>query len=117
MTSKMKKCVFLMVHTNMKQGEIAKEIAVNESTISRWKQREDFKTFKGQEERAYLNELTSPALRSLKRLLNAESEQVQLNAARDVLDRTGYKPSEIADLIGAGLNLNIKVDYGEYPEE
>ena len=40
------------------------------------------------------------ALQKAAALLDAESEQVQLAAAKDILDRAGYKSSEIIQLDG-----------------
>lgn len=81
-----------MVRTNLSQKEIAKEIGINEATISKWKQKEEFDEVRQQEERYYLGDLASPALRTMRELLNAKSELVRFNAASDILDRTGFKP-------------------------
>lgn len=88
------KAVRLMVRTNMSQKEIAKQIGITEATISKWKRRADFDEVRLHEERLYLGDLAAPALRTMKQLLNAKSELVRYNAASDILDRTGYKPTE-----------------------
>ncbi|WP_251135037.1 helix-turn-helix domain-containing protein [Exiguobacterium sp. s102] len=107
----MTKAIQLMVRTNMSQKEIAKKIGVNETTISRWKQLKDFDEIRFQEERLYLGELASPALRTMRDLLNAKSELVRYNAASDILDRTGFKPIDRQEITGA-LGVQFIDDIG-----
>ena len=98
MASKMEKAIDMMVYTNLTQREIAEKLDVREETISRWKNREDFKSKKKEEEGKFLFELTSPAMRTMKELLNSHSDYVRFQAAQDILDRTGYKPTDKVDL-------------------
>jgi len=111
----MKKGIKLMVRTNMTQREIADELKVNENTVSQWKKDKDFDEIRQQEERSFLGDLAAEALRTMKGLLKAKSELVRYNAASDILDRTGYKPTDkqevdingavqFVDDIGSGLD-------------
>lgn len=53
----------------------------------------------------YLQENAEPVAKNMIRLaLSAESEQVQVAAGKDVLDRAGYKPVE------KSVNLKIEAD-------
>lgn len=97
-----------MVRTNMTQKEIAKEIGITEATISKWKHHDDFDQIRLREERLYLGDLVGPALRTMKELLNASSEAVRLNAASDILNRTGFKPSETHNLYHSG-NIGVQI--------
>ena len=99
MASKQTKAIILMVTTEKKQKEIAKEIGVNEATISRWKKQEDFNQAKKDYEREYLSSLSAKALRTLAELLDSNTDYVRLAAAKDILDRTGYKPTESIEMI------------------
>lgn len=99
MASKQMKAIILMVTTEKKQKEIAKEIGVNEATISRWKKQEDFNKAKKDYERGYLSSLSAKALRTLAELLDSNTDYVRLAAAKDILDRTGYKPTESIEMI------------------
>lgn len=92
MASNMEKAITLMVRTNMTQREIAKEIDVSEETISRWKKKKEFNKQKLEEERIFLGDLSSKSIQTMEKLLNARSELVRFNAAKDILDRTGHKP-------------------------
>lgn len=98
MSSKRKKAVNMLVRTILTQREIANKLDMREETLSRWKNEETFQEMLKKEESSFLRELTAPALRTIKSLLNANSEYVQLQAAQDILDRTGYKPSDKLDI-------------------
>ena len=98
MASKMDKAINMMVYTNLTQREIAEKLDVREETISRWKNREDFKSKKKEEEGKFLCELTSPAMRTMRELLNSHSDYVRFQAAQDILDRTGYKSTDKVDM-------------------
>lgn len=115
MSNKMNKVIRLMISTNLTQKEIAKEIDIREETISRWKKEDRFIEQLNKEEARCLKELTAPALRTLKSLLNAESESVRLQAAKDVLDRTGYKPPDKME-IGKQESVIIIDDIGDLPD-
>lgn len=99
MASKRIEAIKLMVTTEKHQKEIAKEIGINETTISRWKRRKDFNQTKKDCEREYLSSLSPKALRTLEELLGSKNDYVRLAAAKDILDRTGYKPTESIEMI------------------
>lgn len=92
--SKMEKCIGMMISGNFTQKEIAKELKITEQTIVNWKKRDDFIDLRDTMQKEYLSALTAPALRTLGNLLNAKSELVRLQASTDILDRTGYKPTD-----------------------
>lgn len=92
MSNNYEKGITLMVRTTMTQREIAKELDVTEETVSRWKKRVDFEKLKMEEERNFLGDLSGKSIQTMEKLLNARSELVRFNAAKDILDRTGHKP-------------------------
>lgn len=113
-SKKMEKFVILTITTNLTQREIAEELAVNESTISRWKRTDEYKTIAKEIQKEYLHDLTAPAVRTMKKLLSAKSELVRFNTAKDILDRTGHKPTDKVELdADVDMELNIKIDYGD----
>lgn len=88
--SKMEKCIQLIISTSKTQNEIAKEIGIAPETLSRWKKRKDYQEMKERYERIYLNDLSTNALKELKKLVSsAKSEFVKLGAIQDVLNRVG----------------------------
>lgn len=90
MASKKEKVAKLMVYSDLTQKEIAKQIGVVESTITRWKKQEDFQKLLKENEKTYMKDLVAPAMRGLKDLINANSEFVKLEAVKTILDRAGY---------------------------
>ena len=80
--------------TDLAEGEIAAEIDVNRSTISRWKHNDKFREgFKGYQAE-HLSKQVPKALQTMINLLDAKSELVRYQASKDILDRTGYTPVE-----------------------
>lgn len=98
-----------MVRTSLTQREIASELDVSEETISRWKKRDDFEELKIVEEREFLKSLTSKSIKTMEKLLDAKSELVRFNAAKDILDRTGHKPTEKRDVDLKNTDINIVI--------
>ena len=103
----------LMVSTSMTQREIAQKLDVREETVSRWKKSSEFQRKLKEEQDKYLNDLTAPAMRTIRDLLNSHSDYVRLQAAQDILDRTGYKPTDKVEQ----TNKNIEVTIGDYDDD
>lgn len=114
MSSKQQTAIRLMVATNLTQREIAKELDVREETISRWKRSDAFKEKMKAEQDKYLHELTAPAMRTIKELLNSHSDYVRLQSAQDILDRTGYKAT---DKLEAELTTTVDINLGDWSED
>ena len=94
LTKKQQEYIRLKNETNLNEGEIASEIDVNRSTISRWKNNEKFREgFKGYQVEHLSNQVPK-ALQTMIDLLNAKSELVRFQASKGILDRTGYNPVE-----------------------
>lgn len=83
-----------MFEGDLNQKQIAEELKVTEQTIINWKKRDDFNEELLSYERGYLKGLSGKAMKTMESLLNAKSELVRYNAASDILDRTGHKPTE-----------------------
>lgn len=94
LTSKQNKAIALMVEKNLNQNEIAKELNVARQTISNWKRNTEFQEELLNAERNLLKGLTGKAIKTMEKLLTAKSELVRYNAASDILDRTGHKPTD-----------------------
>ena len=62
----------------------------------------------------YLQENASAVSANMVRLaLNAESEQVQVSAGKDVLDRAGFKPVDKTDITSKGEQIMDRPDLDE----
>lgn len=93
-TKSMEKVANLQIVTGLTQREIAKKLDINESTISRWQKNPEYINHKLELEKKYLSFLASKAIRTLNDLLDDDNGNVRLGAAKDILDRTGFKLSE-----------------------
>lgn len=80
-----------MILGTMTQAQIARELKVTEQTICSWKRDKEFSNELAKANRSAINALVPRAINKTKALLDAESENIQLAAAKDILDRAGYK--------------------------
>lgn len=94
MNSKQLKAIALMVEGNLNQKQIAEELNVSVQSIIAWKKKPEFQEELLNAERNLLKGLTSKAIKTMEDLLTAKSELVRYNAASDILDRTGHKPTD-----------------------
>lgn len=106
-SNSMEKSVKLMVTTSLTQQEIADIVGVRRETVSKYQNHPEFDELKMKYEREFLGDLVSPALRTLRKLLNSENDNVRLNAAKDILDRTGHKPIDKQEVAHSG-DMHIK---------
>ena len=88
------KCINLMITTNKTQKQIAKEINISEKTICEWKKNIDFKNELQKQMKENFNILALEAQRELKKLLKSKNEYVKMQAIKDILDRSGFKPTD-----------------------
>jgi len=111
LNSKQKKCIEMMALGDRTQKEIAEQLKVTEATICNWKKNEDFQTEYIEFMRQNLKGAVAKAFNTELQLLNARSEMVRLLAAKDVLDRAGFRPD---DNVNANIDtdLHITIDYG-----
>lgn len=98
LNEKQQKCIILMITSNKTQKQIAKEIQISENTISEWKKDKEFKEEISKQMRENFGSLAIEAQQKLKKLLNSQNENIQMQAVKDILDRAGYKPIEKAEL-------------------
>lgn len=106
----MEKAIVLMVTTDLSQREIAKKLGINETTVSKWKNRADFKERLKEEQNSFLGDLTRPAMRTMKELLESGSDYVRFQAAQDILDRTGYKPTDKLEIEAETVVIKDDID-------
>ena len=112
LSSKQRKCVELMALGDRTQKEIAEQLRITEATICNWKKNEDFQMEYIEFVRRNLSGAVAKAFNVEISLLNARSEMVRLLAAKDVLDRAGFKPEDNVNL-NTDMDLHITIDYGD----
>ena len=92
------------------QQQIAKELKISEQTICNWKKDEEFATELKERTKACIQLLAPKAIRTMEKLLTSDSDNVRFSAAKDILDRTGFKPKEKIDLNGNIKEETSKLD-------
>ena len=112
LTAKQRKCLELMVSGDFTQREIAKKINVTEKSISTWKKQDEFTAEYEALLKKQIGSMAAKAFKTHTKLLNARSEMVRYMAAKDILYRAGYKPTDKLDVDSTDFELNITVDYG-----
>ena len=95
-----KKCIELLITGNLTQADVARELKITEQTICNWKKDPEFCAELERLTREKLRGMAPRAARVLGELLSSESDNVRLNAARDILDRAGFKAEEKLTLSG-----------------
>lgn len=95
LTAAQEKLVKCIVCDGMNQKEAAKAVKVSEQTVCAWKKNKEFlEVYRDVLDK----EMMCGAGRAYQKVIylmdNATNEQVQLAAAKDILDRSGYKPKD-----------------------
>ena len=80
------------------QKQIAEQLDVTEATICNWKKINEFNVAYTDSLKENIATVAAKAFKTMVVLLNARSEQVRYMAAKDILDRAGFKPTEKVDL-------------------
>lgn len=107
------KAIELILYSNLSNQEMAKEIGVDECTLSRWKNEPLFQEEMHRQMEKKFNRMAIAAQARTYELLNAESESVALSAAKDILDRAGFKPTDKTEISSQDAGIKISIDYGD----
>lgn len=102
LNSKQRKCIEYMVQGERTQKEIAEILHVTEATICNWKKNDEFMTEYTASLKGSMKNVAAKAFQTEIALLRARSEMVRLMAAKDILDRAGFKPDDNVNLNGTG---------------
>lgn len=112
LSPKQAKCLELMATGLYTDKEISGMIKISQQSICKWKKDPEFK-------HAYTEYITnriqyaaSKAFKKQERLLESKVDMVAHLAAKDLMDRAGFKPEDRVAL-EADMELNINIDYGD----
>lgn len=94
LSSKQKKCIELMATGEYTQKEIAKKINITEKTICTWKKNDEFMAALDNLVAVGIRSIAAKAFKTQVKLLDSKNEWVRFTAAKDILDRAGFKPDE-----------------------
>jgi len=110
--AKQKKCLELMALGELSQREIAEQIKVTEQTICNWKKDAEFTNELDRLIRISIQSLAAKAFKTQTSLLNAKNEMVRFLAAKDILDRAGFKATDKLNIQGS-IPVVIMDDLGD----
>ena len=105
LNSKQKKCIEMLVFGNQTQRQIASSLHVTEATICNRKKNDEFMAEYTLALKNSMKEVAAKAFHTEMALLKARSESVRLMAAKDILDRAGFKPDDNINLNGEAVVL------------
>ena len=107
------KCLSLMIKGDMTDKDIAASINITQKTICDWKK--NCKEFQDEYNALMRNSLQYAAPKAFRKqlaLLNSMNDMVAHLAAKDIMDRAGFNPTEKVEQ-QIDMDLNIVVDYGD----
>ena len=92
MTSKQQKAIELLVSGDFNTyEEIAEHVKVSRKTLYNWRREEKFTKELSKEINLKLTRIVPKALNKIERLIDSDNEHIALMAAKNILDRAGYK--------------------------
>ena len=107
------KCLELMIQGNLTDKKIAEAINVAQKTICDWKKNcKEFQDEYNSLMRSSLQYAAPKAFRKQIALLDSHNDMVAHLAAKDIMDRAGFMPTEKIEA-AIDMDLNITVDYGD----
>lgn len=111
----MKECAIMLIIKRMKKVEVAEDLGLTIQTITKWTLHDDtYQRIANEIAHRYFTDLIGDSIYTVKKLLNARSEKVRLDAANSILDRAGLKPIEKVD---ATHDVNFEIVIGEYADD
>lgn len=109
LSANMLKCINMMVYTDKQKQEIAEELGVSGSTISRWMDRQDFQEELKREMHRGFNSLAIKARKKLDQLIDSKNDGVALGACKEVLNKAGYMETQkIEQKVETTINVSIE---------
>ena len=103
------KCLELMVQGNLNDKQICESIDIAQKTLCDWKKNcEEFQNEYNKLMRSSLQFAAPKAFRKQMALLDSKNDMVAHLAAKDIMDRAGFNPTDKLDL-NADMDLNITI--------
>ena len=100
LTPKQRKAVELLASGQYTQKEVAALVKVSEQTVSTWKKNILFMAEYDRLMRQQFQTMAAKAFKTQTALLDSENDMVRYLAAKDLMDRGGFKPDDNVKLEG-----------------
>lgn len=88
------KAVEMLVYTDKLDKDIAEELKISPSTLSVWKNKEEFQEALHKEMLRSFSALATKAKRKMEKLLDSNQDSVAFAAAKEILNKAGYAETQ-----------------------
>jgi predicted DNA-binding protein (UPF0251 family) len=103
----------LMIDEGLNYTDTCKALNMNRSTLWEWFEDTTFSNEYNKALRKKINAIGSSAIQIIDDLAkNAQSEAVRIQAAKDLADRSGWKPVEVVQTTGETV-IEVKITHSE----
>lgn len=106
LTEKKKACISMLAD-GIKQKQIAETLKITEQTICNWKKDSEFADAYDKEVKNRIVLLVPKALKTASELLKSKNDSVRFQMVKDILDRSGYKPTNEVDIKSRDISITI----------
>lgn len=108
----------ILVQESISQTELANRLGVHRHTIANWFRTEEFLAELNKAVKKNLDRSCAEALNTMLSLLHSDSDSVRYNAAKDILDRTGFKATDKVDMnLSGGITIVDDIGDGDEPDQ
>lgn len=110
LSKKQEEAIRLLVYENKKQIEVADLLGVHETTVSRWKNNEEYVKRLKEEIENKFSSLVSKAISRMENVLdNNDNYSAALNAAKYILDYSGFKATDKIEQVSE-TTIKVAID-------
>lgn len=104
----------MLVFGRMTEKEIAEDLGVTQKTLSAWQHDDLFLSAQDELMRQKYKNMAREAQQIILDLArNAKNENVRMSCSKDILDRSGWKPTDKTELTTGEDGFSISIDYGD----
>jgi hypothetical protein len=100
-------CIELKLTTNLNQREIADRLNLTDETICAWNRDVEYKAEIAKRINDKFADLSVRAQERLNQLLDSSSDKIALQAAKLLLDYSGYQPTLKQEITSHDITINI----------
>ena len=120
MEAKRLKALEILVSGDYKSyEEVADKLKITRRTLYNWRNEEEFSAELERRIKIKIGGIVPRAIKKLDELIDSKKEIIALQAAKDILDRGGYKATDKIDINGkteSNMSVSFEGDLSEWSE-
>ena len=101
-------CIELKLTTNLTQRQIADKLGINDETVSAYNRDPEYREEIAKRVTEKFSDLSTRAQQRLSSLLDSDSDKVALQAAKLLLDYSGFSPVQKQEITSHDIVIEIK---------